>query len=447
MKSPQGTTQGDSPSIDISCDPESCKACGIGSFGGSHPDLGDEDDENSNVPPDNIDLQRRQSSRSPDSILQAQLTSPDSWPQGPDNWWGQLWAVIEHKGARSRHRSVRINDRMEEQGLSSADFSPFLTNPDVGGAGPIWGCTVVVVATDKGIWTSHHWEEPNFRLMHHRQKWPNANSDTEFQRQVLDFLSDGELREGTNRKQYLGLNDLRDYFISNREFIHVRIITPSLTDMGQEFYPDRVYALGEHLAGLLEIQVTDIKTFTYEKGHDPTGSSPPTGMVSWQYATLQQVRWSQGEWVFARVLRVRFEDEVVFQHVWCAPEAEGNTSDEPEIVRRQEPATTSKGDENAGQETWHWNPAYACRAAQSSAPGTTSAVFRSTTYEPHFPSIWSLQTGVTASQWFTLTLSRLSQTVTVRQGIATVTVWVDPTGRSHEPRAMSTEGPLSDRIE
>jgi len=67
----------------------------------------------------------------------------------------------------------------------------------------------------------------------------------------------------------------------------------------------------------------------------------PHGMVTWQYAPAQPVEWSEGIWVNARVVRVRWQDEILFQHVWCPPGT--NPPPSLRIKGRQVPEPTSMG--------------------------------------------------------------------------------------------------------
>lgn len=199
----------------------------------------------------------------------------------------------------------------------------------------------MIIATDKGIWSSHHWEEPNFTLRENIHKWPNTNSDREFRRQVLDFLANGELRRpNSSQKLYRGINDLRRYLITGREFLYVRIITPAAVEMGDAWFPERVWRIGEHLAQLLQVPIEDITSFTYEKGLHPEGRGMPHGMVTWQYHPSTPVEWGDDNWVNSRVLRVRWQNEILFTHVWCPPGTDAGPSLQRAIRGRQEIATT-----------------------------------------------------------------------------------------------------------
>lgn len=165
---------------------------------------------------------------------------------------------------------------------------------------------------------------------------------------MLSFLSDGELRRaGSSQKRYNGINDIRRDLLDNRQFLYVRIVTPSRTEMGEAWFPGRVRAIGEHLADLLDIDVDEITAFTFEKGQHPANRGMPHGMVTWQYAPAQPVQWTDGDWVNARVVRVRWQDEILFQHVWCPPAPEPTSSRRFLRGRQEDTSPVSAGVDEA----------------------------------------------------------------------------------------------------
>jgi hypothetical protein len=88
-----------------------------------------------------------------------------------------------------------------------------LAHPFITGAGPSWGCTSVVVYSDRGIWLAHFWEEEQIQ--------DNMNS-------VIDFLHNG--REGNP-----SLTAAKDMFfrtddasgVDKAGFVFANIFTPS----------------------------------------------------------------------------------------------------------------------------------------------------------------------------------------------------------------------------
>lgn len=76
-------------------------ACGVDGWGRSHEDPPEDesddaafDDEESPFEMGSTLFKRQFDNMR--SILQPELTSPNTWEDGPDIWWGQILAMVEH---------------------------------------------------------------------------------------------------------------------------------------------------------------------------------------------------------------------------------------------------------------------------------------------------------------------------------------------------------------
>jgi hypothetical protein len=89
------------------CEPDSCLACGKDGWAKSHEQPPGSDDgfenetdiEDDDPPPFDEEMNRlriRQMDQMR-SILQPEITSPETWEDGPDIWWGQMLAMVENK--------------------------------------------------------------------------------------------------------------------------------------------------------------------------------------------------------------------------------------------------------------------------------------------------------------------------------------------------------------
>ncbi|CAI4211942.1 unnamed protein product [Parascedosporium putredinis] len=113
-----------------------------------------------------------------DDVAQTHLTNPQTWAPSQFSWWKKVYNEVRWRGAAGgpvvKHREkldpainnylygshavfYTFDDKMEDDKPSPASKGL------VGGVNPIWGCTGILIATDKGVYTAHIWEVPTFK--------------------------------------------------------------------------------------------------------------------------------------------------------------------------------------------------------------------------------------------------------------------------------------------
>lgn len=136
------------------------------------PESDDEDDEDGFAFEEDEDEDRSTAT----DILTRSLTHPSTWAHGEESWWLHMYNLVINRGARfgPRLQRGRIDPRLENyQFLSHSSMINFQAQDSrgqlvqveeglAGGIIPIWGCTGIVIVSDRGVYTAHIWEAPTF---------------------------------------------------------------------------------------------------------------------------------------------------------------------------------------------------------------------------------------------------------------------------------------------
>ncbi|OHE90710.1 hypothetical protein CORC01_13992 [Colletotrichum orchidophilum] len=212
--------------------------------------------------------------------------------------------------------------------------------PRFGGAGPIWGCVVVVVASPEGIWTSHLWEIPTFTKgarfgneanVEWSSLYPNSQAKY-FEKHALSFMRRGnglgtykQMQEGKFPTTNPGLNKMfkkgaRGPFDAHtKAWLWAGIIIRAHQDLEM---PRAAY--GWQLRLMLDLLKRKgvpedmITVHTYapheEFSLSPEQIPPHWGLVSWQYHPEH----IEGDMKYSeKKIRVRFEKQIIFEKTWC----------------------------------------------------------------------------------------------------------------------------------
>ncbi|KAF9871017.1 hypothetical protein CkaCkLH20_11434 [Colletotrichum karsti] len=92
-------------------------------------------------------------------------------------------------------------------GFSTMREAEFGDKGIIGGTGPLWGCSALVIITKRGTYTSHNWQIPNFSPGHMNLPDGFYDQNTEFHNGVEKFLEEGT---GDEENSFLGIRQLKE---------------------------------------------------------------------------------------------------------------------------------------------------------------------------------------------------------------------------------------------
>ncbi|KAF6825178.1 hypothetical protein CMUS01_09929 [Colletotrichum musicola] len=275
------------------------------------------------------------------------LTDPTTWPGGEQNWWDRMWKYVYHYcDGLTAMRKTDLGDNVEvDVGYSTMNHDVFGDKGLAGSTGPFWGCSGILLITKKGIYTSHVWEVPNFSIV---GMMPGSfTPDVEFQSGVLDFLENGS--EDRNVR-YLGVEQLKaqtsifDDLEENTLAVIINTPCSMRTDSDwrlplgwlNEQGPAYPKKLEEWRRKVVDLGFPEerIRTNLYNKNRNywknyagkPVkpitpmhGYVPPDNLLTWQYHPAHVVEVVDGVEIVKPMIRVWFENEVIYEQSWCPP--------------------------------------------------------------------------------------------------------------------------------
>ncbi|KAF4835161.1 hypothetical protein CGCTS75_v002898 [Colletotrichum tropicale] len=156
-----------------------------------------------------------------------------TWPGGETAWRLRMWRQIQNycKAAKETFHRYRDNDgnsRLAAYGYSTMQVSEWGDKGIVGGSGPVWGCSILMIITKRGIYVSHNWEVPNFA---NPDQYPGINLNDEFHKGVERFLKEGDAR-------HRGIDQLKEqtHIFDNiqEDTLQIIIFTPRAGFMSPE---------------------------------------------------------------------------------------------------------------------------------------------------------------------------------------------------------------------
>ncbi|KAL0941349.1 uncharacterized protein CTRU02_204112 [Colletotrichum truncatum] len=265
------------------------------------------------------------------------LTHPDTWPAGPDDWYRRMYHL--HRGYCDGLIEERTlsDGTVVKMGKSTMKAEEFGSEPLLGGTGPLWGCSALLIITNHGIYTSHNWEIPNFQdgppLANGQPSYPGVHHEEEFERGVLKFLKEGGWG-------YPGVEEIKkNTKIFQSEPIKIFIFTPS-TFRGKHWgghkppttEPDEwahygkiaewTDFMGEEYGWFLDFDVQGYLKGPshwanyYEGMTNPMDNyQPPWGLVHWRFHHLN-VREVDGKEIKQPCLQVWYETHMLWENCW-----------------------------------------------------------------------------------------------------------------------------------
>ncbi|RDL30004.1 uncharacterized protein BP5553_10631 [Venustampulla echinocandica] len=122
----------------------------------------------------------------PTSIRQLDFTDPNSLYSdkadglsGKEQWYTNAQMLVGSQGPGNL--IFAVGEDQQEGGASSTKFNyaDLRQNAITTGSGPSWGCTSVLVYSERGVWIAHFWEQEQMQA-------------ADFNGQVLNFIRSGE---------------------------------------------------------------------------------------------------------------------------------------------------------------------------------------------------------------------------------------------------------------
>ncbi|KAJ0165185.1 hypothetical protein CTA2_12079 [Colletotrichum tanaceti] len=309
------------PQRTAGCMPKKCPAC-------QHHDQQDSADTHNlqaaRDPPLSKELAARQTLWD-DVILRDTLTEPETWQEGEFDWWEKMRRV-----AKSYGPGLHIDSKYHMD--SSSSWTPFGNVPHGGGAGPVWGCAIVVAFSPRGVYANHLWEIPNFAIppdeehLFHVER--GYDEDYYFKQNVDMFLHQGSLAFPF-QTEYPALAPLTEpggpLHAEDFRFFRAIVFVPTLAG-GEMLYKRATRKMIDILSGKINIEKKHItlygyrpredlgKDFDYDLGRATPpprirASNPWDGLFSWLYTP----KGPSGQ----RELVLRYEKDVIHREAWC----------------------------------------------------------------------------------------------------------------------------------
>ncbi|KAK1459992.1 hypothetical protein CMEL01_02991 [Colletotrichum melonis] len=312
------------------------------------------------------------------------LTNFATWPAGKQNWFDRAWKYLAHYCDGLDHwRPLGdfVDGAKKLVGYSTMHADVWGDQPMMGGTGPLWGCSGIIIITKRGIYTSHVWEVPNFW----NQGFGEYDIDKEFREGVLEFLEtgsgdrpgDGEFILQPNRPNrltnpppprpgnpmpdpedgtkgqfqtpYPGIKQLKettpifDNIPENTlQVIFIYPLTggqwsnpvpPNYPDYLPPRHPERLKQWKDWVSNHLGFPADKFTNVGYHKGpgywpnadenHPMDNYVPPYGLIWWQYHPAHVVEvLPDGTQIRKPTVKVYWETWPVYEFSWCPPGTE-----------------------------------------------------------------------------------------------------------------------------
>ncbi|WYZ35788.1 hypothetical protein EsH8_X_000435 [Colletotrichum jinshuiense] len=272
-------------------------------------------------------------------ILQDTITEPETWHEGEWEWWEKMRRLAKYYGPGYHDTSTLHMD-------STSSWTEFDNYAHGAGAGPVWGCSMVVAFSPKGIYASHLWEIPSFAIPEEdKELFEYDKGFTEehyFNQNIDDFLQHGS-QKFSWQDQFPALMPLvaEEGPLHPKDFQFFRaIIFVPIHATGTMFYSTENRKMIDILTNKLKIENKYITIYGYrprevlsdDYRYDNGRATPPPqlrlsnpwdGLFSWLYTP----KGPSGQ----RELVIRYEKEVVHRDAWCGdghvPQAQADRSD------------------------------------------------------------------------------------------------------------------------
>lgn len=271
-----------------------------------------------------------------------QLTTPPKSGIEEENWWNTMQDTVSTRGAGLYDAYTPPDDFVSDHAV----FHEFGDKGFGTGIEPMWGCTGIVVMSNKGIYTARVWEVPTFVVPYNPEnptKW-SYEEDSVWEGRLKMLLHNGYQAASPDAEDIPALSGLANgtnaFAPDSRDWIHVQIITPITaithgnSSETRPLYFNKIAKLRKELTSILDIKNEDVKIKTYSPRKDP-GINGTNGTVTdmegyfddntginllaVQYAPAQRLRAGTKDETTLRAVRIWWDKSAYFTHFWCPP--------------------------------------------------------------------------------------------------------------------------------
>ncbi|SPO04060.1 uncharacterized protein DNG_06743 [Cephalotrichum gorgonifer] len=270
------------------------------------------------------------------------LTDPRTWEYGALDWWHRMYTVAVKYGATgepSQLLNVVSGDDYSANHCVYRDLYNLASEGTGGGVTPLFGCSGLVVASNKGVYMAHFWEQPTFwpPPPNLQARKPNLYGDEKaiWDRRVTKMLRDGYEPYFDDQPWGPSLDRLAGEVFSGDgvDWLKVWVLTPdrSMEEVtGVPRYPIKYGYLLDDIQRFLGVVEENVDLVTYVKyttsgvsaivGNDRYyAQNPGIHMFVWQFAPDQYARDPTPDFMYVNAIRAFFDRREIFYHEWCPP--------------------------------------------------------------------------------------------------------------------------------
>ncbi|KAK2000757.1 hypothetical protein LX36DRAFT_689250 [Colletotrichum falcatum] len=250
-----------------------------------------------------------------EAILKDTITEPETWARGEHDWWERMRRVVKTYGPGLH---IGSTERMD----SSSSWNPFINLPQGGGAGPVWGCAVVVAFSPRGVYASQLWEVPNFGVAAEDEEYfdisDGVDVDYYFKQNVEASLQEGSA-DYPHQEQYPALAPLVDaggpLHPEDSGFFRTIVFVPT-HDNGEIFYKSANRRLLDFLSDKVKIDKKYITIYGYRTRMDLGKDFDYDGGVATPPPDIRAANPWDGLFSWLELV-VRYEKSVIHREAWC----------------------------------------------------------------------------------------------------------------------------------
>jgi len=276
-------------------------------------------------------LQRRAGPTDPQSVKTVDLADPERFIGGATQWWKNAQTLVIRDGSQNYY----TGDSSSVYYNYAEAITPIFT-----GSGPSWGCSSLIVISDRGVWIGHFWEVNKMRDL----------PPGEFQRHVLQFIRKGGVNGFQGIEGFVGdslfkgpkpgpANAPR---VNEPLFLRAYIFTPQHrdpstlrpgrgpgkgADLTDPLYYDATEDMKSELTKVIpsltnqnKDQLVSVSTYKPDNNEDQIlNLTPWQGLLTFRYVPKHMYKLPNGQCRIVRAVEVRNERNRIFYQPWTWP--------------------------------------------------------------------------------------------------------------------------------